>query len=87
MPELSPPLKDRPIVAHWAGLRPVTPDLLPIVGADPEYQRILYACGHSKNGVLLAPLTAHVIGELITRGSSSIDVAPYAPRRFSSVDR
>jgi glycine/D-amino acid oxidase-like deaminating enzyme len=62
----------------------MTPDLLPIVGADPEYQGLIYACGHSKNGVLLAPLTARVIADLIVRGSTPIDVAPYGPGRFAA---
>jgi glycine oxidase len=85
--ELSPSLEERPIVAHWAGLRPVTPDLLPIIGADPECERVLYACGHSRNGVLLAPLTARVVTELVTRGASAIDVTPYAPDRFPTMNR
>ena len=85
--ELSPWLKERPILGHWAGLRPVTPDLLPIIGVDPECERVFYACGHSKNGVLLAPVTARVIADLLAYGSSSVDIAPYAPDRFSGLDR
>ena len=74
-------------IAHWAGLRPVTPDLLPMVGRDPDCEGLLYACGHSKNGVLLAPLTARVIADLVAHGSSGIDVAPYAPARFGETGR
>jgi glycine oxidase len=85
--ELSPLLATRAELEHWAGLRPVTPDLLPIVGADPEYEGLFYACGHSKNGVLLAPLTARVIADLIVRGSTSIDVRPYDPGRFDAIGR
>jgi glycine oxidase len=85
--ELVPALGDRPVVAHWAGLRPVTPDLHPIVGVDPDCDRLLYACGHSKNGVLLAPLTGRIIAELITHGSPSIDITPYAPDRFPRQNR
>jgi glycine oxidase len=80
--EISPDLAGRPLVQHWAGLRPVTPDFLPLVGAEPECDGLFYACGHSRNGVLLAPLTARVIAELITGGSSSVDVTAYAPDRF-----
>lgn len=85
--ELIPSLAGRPELEHWAGLRPVTPDLLPMVGADPEHDSLFYACGHSKNGVLLAPLTAHVIADLVVRGSTSVDVTPYAPGRFQDIDR
>jgi glycine oxidase len=84
---LSPSFAARPAVDHWAGLRPVTPDFLPIVGADPEHERVVYACGHSKNGILLAPLTAQVIADLIVRGSTSVDARPYAPRRFQGLGR
>lgn len=85
--ELMPSLAGRPELEHWAGLRPVTPDLLPIVGVDPEHDCLLYACGHSRNGVLLAPLTAHVIADLIVRGSTSVDATPYAPGRFQDIGR
>ena len=74
-------------VAHWAGLRPVTPDLLPIVGRDPQCDGLIYACGHSKNGVLLAPLTGQVVADLVVRGSSAIDVGACAPDRFRAMDR
>lgn len=79
---LAPALCGQPVMAHWAGLRPVTPDLLPIVGADPDWEGLFYACGHSKNGVLLAALTAQVIADLVSRGTTSVDVAPYSPGRF-----
>jgi glycine oxidase len=75
------------VVGHWAGLRPVTPDLQPIVGQDPERRGLFYACGHSKNGVLLAPLTARIITELITMGTTSFDVGAYAPDRFVQAGR
>jgi glycine oxidase len=80
--EVSPQLAALPLLEHWAGLRPVTPDSLPVVGADPECEGLFYACGHSRNGVLLAPLTASVIAELIASGSTSVDVSAYAPGRF-----
>jgi glycine oxidase len=80
--EISPALAARPTVDHRAGLRPVTPDLLPVVGADPECEGLFYACGHSRNGVLLAPLTARVIAELVSTGTCSIDIKAYAPARF-----
>ena len=82
--ELVPALAGQPVLAHWAGLRPMTPDMLPIIGADRECQGLIYACGHSRNGVLLAPLTARTVADLIARGRTSIDVAVYAPARFGA---
>ena len=82
--ELVPALADQPVLAHWAGLRPMTPDLLPIVGAARNCPGLIYACGHSRNGVLLAPLTARVVADLVARGTTSIDVAAYAPARLGA---
>lgn len=66
----------------WAGLRPVTPDLLPLLGPDPRHPRLLYACGHSRNGVLLAPLTAECLAALVAGEAPPADLAPFAPGRF-----
>jgi glycine oxidase len=82
--EISPELAAYPTSEHWAGLRPVTPDLLPIIGPDPACAGLFYACGHSRNGVLLAPLTASAIAELVACGSTSIDVGACAPSRFGA---
>jgi glycine oxidase len=50
------------------GLRPATPDALPLLGPSARSNRIVHATGHYRNGVLLAPLTAHIIAELIAGG-------------------
>jgi glycine/D-amino acid oxidase-like deaminating enzyme len=50
------------------GLRPATGDGLPLLGASSHSDRIVYATGHYRNGVLLAPLTAHIIADLIVGG-------------------
>lgn len=55
---LFPSLETAPVTRSWAGIRPATPDMLPILGPDPDFPGLLYACGHSKNGILLAPGTA-----------------------------
>jgi glycine oxidase len=78
---LSPALAHLEPLAHWAGLRPMTPDLLPIVGSDPDFNGLVYACGHSKNGVLLAPLTAQAVAGLVG-AEPRVDVGPYTPARF-----
>ena len=85
--EISPPLASTPVVAHWAGLRPVTPDLLPIVGPDPEWDGLFYASGHSKNGVLLAPLTGEVIAALVSGKTAPVDATAYSPERFPAGGR
>jgi glycine/D-amino acid oxidase-like deaminating enzyme len=60
---------------------------MPIVGPDPDYPGLIYACGHSKNGVLLAPLTGRIVAQLITTGTTPFDVAAYAPGRFAETGR
>lgn len=68
--------------SSWAGLRPVTPDMLPILGADPERPSLIYACGHSRNGVLMAPLTGDIIADLVTGTPLSHDLSQFRPERF-----
>ncbi len=66
----------------WAGLRPVTPDMLPILGPDPERPSLIYACGHSRNGVLMAPLTGDIIADLVTGAPLSHDLSQFRAARF-----
>lgn len=77
-----PALAGARVVEHWAGLRPVTPDALPILGRDPDFAGLIYACGFSRNGILLAPWAATQLVALIA--GHSVDLAPFAPSRFGS---
>jgi glycine oxidase len=81
---LAPGAVAAPEAGRWAGLRPMTPDRLPIVGIDPAQSRLAYACGHSRNGVFLAPLTAEVIADLLTTERTGTDLSLFAPTRFDS---
>jgi glycine oxidase len=80
---LCPVLAAAAIDRVWAGLRPVTPDFLPIIGRDPDYPSLLYACGHSRNGVLLAPLTADCIAALAVAEDPPYSIAPFSVERFA----
>ncbi|MGH7718374.1 MAG: NAD(P)/FAD-dependent oxidoreductase, partial [Gemmatimonadaceae bacterium] len=79
---ISPALADAPIAARWSGFRPITPDLLPILGADPAHPELLYACGHGRNGILLAPLTGDCIAALVEGSPPPASLEPFNPRRF-----
>jgi glycine oxidase len=70
------------ISGAWAGLRPVTPDGLPLVGPDPEIDGLWYATGHGRNGILLAALTGDVMADLITTGGTDVDISLFRPERF-----
>lgn len=80
--EIAPALAISPIVSEWAGLRPVTPDMLPIIGPDAEAPHIIYAAGHSRNGILLAPITGLVVSELACGNAPSHDLTRFRPGRF-----
>jgi glycine oxidase len=67
----------------WAGLRPCTTDRLPILG--PTSLRGLYvATGHFRHGILLAPITAKLLTELILQGRPSLDLSSFSISRFAS---
>ena len=76
-----PELASAPITHSWAGLRPGTPDGLPILGAT-ETPRVLIASGHFRNGILLAPITAKIMANLVEGRPSPLDISAFAPGRF-----
>jgi len=81
---LLPRLETQPVMRMWAGLRPGTPDGRPILGPDPDVQRLWYATGHGRNGVLLASLTGEITGDLLARGETDVDIAALEIGRFQS---
>jgi glycine oxidase len=70
-----------PVESAWAGLRPDTPDHLPVLGPTP-LEGFLAAFGHFRNGILLAPLTGRLIADSILGVRSSLDLAPFGISRF-----
>jgi glycine oxidase len=76
-----PELGSAPIVETWAGLRPGTPDDLPILGTT-SLPRLFVASGHFRNGILLAPVTAKIMAELITGNPPNLDISAFAVSRF-----
>ena len=80
--KIFPCLKDMNFIRTFSGLRPYTPDGLPIVGTLGEYEGFLMACGHEGDGIALAPVTAKLIKELILDGKTKRDIAPLRAERF-----
>jgi glycine oxidase len=76
-----PELRHAKILEDWAGLRPGTPDSLPILGATatPGYY---VATGHFRDGILLAPITAHVMAQVVEGKDPEYDLAAFSPARF-----
>lgn len=79
--ELAPSLENAAVVETWSGLRPDTPDHLPILGPT-DVEGLWIATGHFRNGVLLAPVTAQLLGEWLTEGKTSLDAQAFSPLRF-----
>jgi glycine oxidase len=77
---LMPDLGKLPMVTSWAGLRPATPDRLPYIGKAPV-EGLLIATGHYRNGILLAPITAEIVADLLAGQPPPIDLAPFDPLR------
>ena len=77
-----PILYDAPVLSAWAGLRPMTPDARPIIGRDPDLPSVFYACGHGKNGILLAPITAECVAALIAGSPPPVDISSYDIQRL-----
>jgi len=83
---LAPALAHMPIQEVWAGFRPRTPDGLPVLGADPDVPGLFYATGHFRNGILLAPITAAIMADLLAGARPAVDIAPFDPARFHAGD-
>jgi glycine oxidase len=74
-----PAVAELELVEAVASLRPGTPDDGPLVG---EWEGLLVACGHFRNGILLAPVTADAIAALLTGDAPPPEIAPFDPQRF-----
>jgi glycine oxidase len=81
---LCPAIAQAPVRRSWAGLRPMTPDGLPILGADPDVRGLWYATGHGRNGILLAGITGEIIGDLLATGTTDVDIAELSITRFTA---
>ena len=80
--ELVPALTNARVHEDWAGLRPGTSDNLPILG-ETSIPGYFVASGHYRDGILLAPITAQVMTELILGRSSAFDLSPFSAGRFA----
>jgi glycine oxidase len=84
--ELAPALANAEIVETWCGLRPDTPDHLPLLGPG-ELEGLTLATGHYRNGILLTPITAKLVREWITERRVSMDWEVFDPLRFATAHR
>jgi D-amino-acid dehydrogenase len=67
----------------WRGLRPCTPDGLPVIGAHSRAPRAVFATGHGMLGVTLAPLTGRLVAGLVAGTAAHTSLAALSPERFA----
>jgi len=80
--DLVPHLWQATFVGARVGLRPATADEMPIIGRSTKLRGLVYATGHYRNGVLLAPLTAHAVADLVLENREDPLLAATRPQRF-----
>jgi len=68
----------------WAGLRPASDDLLPVLGPSPSVPGAFYAAGHFRSGILLSALTGELLADLIAGRKPSLNLTPFSPARFQN---
>ena len=76
---------DARTVAVWRGLRPCTPDGLPVIGTADEIDNMVLATGHAMLGITLAPVTGEIVASLIGGEEPRHDIEPYRAARFTRV--
>ncbi len=81
--ELLPDIAELELRETVAGLRPGAPDNAPLLGAS-LLDGLVLACGHYRNGILLTPVTADAIAELLLTGRAPDWIAPFSPHRFTA---
>ncbi len=83
--KIVPKLAGVNIIRTFAGLRPFTPDGLPILGKMPGFSNFYIAAGHEGDGITLAPVTGKIMAELILEGTSSFPLTQLSPERFPNI--
>jgi D-amino-acid dehydrogenase len=66
----------------WRGLRPLTPDGLPIIGISKAWSNLIFATGHGMQGLALGPITGKLVTQLATGETPSVDMARLSEERF-----
>jgi glycine oxidase len=83
--EVAPGLKDAAIIETWSGLRPDTPDHLPILGPT-DCDGLTIATGHFRSGILLAPVTTKLVRDWVTEKRVPLDWDRFSPMRFAEAE-
>jgi glycine oxidase len=79
--QLVPQVEAEAVARAWAGLRPCSTIRRPIIAPLPGVDHVILATGHHRNGILLAPITARMVTEMITGAAPSVPLRPFSYRR------
>ncbi|HZM23934.1 MAG TPA: FAD-binding oxidoreductase, partial [Anaerolineales bacterium] len=77
-----PGLDEAKVIEIWRGLRPCTPDGLPIISRSREVENLIVAAGHAMLGMSLGPITGKLVSQLIDEEKTDVDVYPFGMERF-----
>ena len=66
----------------WGGMRPCTPDGLPIMGRSPALSNLIVATGHAMMGLSLGPITGKLVAQLACQETPEMDLTPLRVNRF-----
>ncbi len=75
--EVLPPLRNAPVVQHWSGLRPGSPDNIPVISRHPHFDNLYINSGHFRYGVTMAPASAEIMANLLLEQPQAIDIEAY----------
>jgi D-amino-acid dehydrogenase len=70
------------VTGVWRGIRPCTPDGLPILGRSDRLKNVVFATGHAMKGLHLAPETGRVVSHVLCDEDPGRDLTPFSPDRF-----
>jgi glycine oxidase len=79
--DLAPAIAAAPVVESWSNFRPASPDGEPILGPG-AVPGLFYATGHTRNGILLCPITADAVAACVLGTPPPVELAPFSARRF-----
>jgi glycine/D-amino acid oxidase-like deaminating enzyme len=79
---IAPTLGGAALREAWAGLRPATRDLLPVLGASPSVGNVLWAAGHFRSGILLSAITGEIIADLAMGRRPGLELGAFSAARF-----
>ena len=80
--EYLPGLNEAKVIEIWRGLRPCTPDGLPIISRSQDIENLIVAAGHAMLGMSLGPVTGKLVSQLVNGEKTEVGVFPFRMERF-----